>query len=62
VSYGILGAMGAVPAPVESRVIDFFSAKASLVLTNVPGPVEPVRVAGARVGDELDALVAALPA
>jgi WS/DGAT/MGAT family acyltransferase len=53
VSYGILGAMGAVPAPVESRVIDFFSAKASLVLTNVPGPVEPVRVAGARVGGVL---------
>jgi hypothetical protein len=52
-SYGILGAMGAVPAPVESRVIDFFSAKASLVLTNVPGPAEPVRVAGARVGGVL---------
>lgn len=53
VSYGILGAMGTAPAPVESRVIDFFSAKASLVLTNVPGPAEPVRVAGARVGGVL---------
>ena len=34
---------------VEGGIIDFFSAKASLVLTNVPGPREPVYVAGARV-------------
>lgn len=53
VSYGILGAMGVAPMAVEERVIDFFSAKASLVLTNVPGPREPVYVAGARVGGVL---------
>jgi len=53
VSYGILGAMGVAPPAVEERVIDFFSAKASLVLTNVPGPREPVYVAGARVGGVL---------
>jgi hypothetical protein len=53
VSYGILGAMGAAPVPLEERVIDFFSAKASLVLTNVPGPREPVYVAGTRVGGVL---------
>ena len=53
VSYGILGAVGVAPTAVEERVIDFFSAKASLVLTNVPGPREPVFVAGTRVGGVL---------
>ena len=53
VSYGILGAMGVAPVPLEELVIDFFSAKASLVLTNVPGPREPVYVAGKRVGGVL---------
>lgn len=53
VSYGILGAMGLTPVPVEERVIDFFSAKASLVLTNVPGPREPLYLAGVRVGGVL---------
>jgi WS/DGAT/MGAT family acyltransferase len=53
VSYGILGAMGAAPAVVEGGIMDFFTAKASLVLTNVPGPREPVYVAGARVEGSL---------
>ena len=48
-SYGILGAMGVTPVAVEGGIIDFFSAKASLVLTNVPGPRQPVYLAGARV-------------
>lgn len=46
VSYGVLGAMGMTPPVVEDRLIDFFSAKASLVLTNVPGPRRPLRLAG----------------
>ena len=53
VAYGLLAAMGVAPPAVEDRLIDFFSAKASLVLTNVPGPREPVAVAGARVGGVL---------
>jgi WS/DGAT/MGAT family acyltransferase len=53
VTYGILGAMGVLPVAVESRAIDFFTAKASLVLTNVPGPRAAVRVAGSRVGGVL---------
>lgn len=53
VSYGILGAMGVAPPAVEDRLIDLFSAKASLVLTNVTGPREPVHVAGVRVGGVL---------
>lgn len=53
VSYGILGAIGVTPPAVEDRLIDLFSAKASLVLTNVPGPREPVHVTGVRVGGVL---------
>jgi hypothetical protein len=41
--------MGLTPAPVEARLIDYFTAKGSLVLTNVPGPSRPIRVAGAQL-------------
>jgi len=53
VSYGVLGAMGMTPPTVEDRLIDFFSAKASLVLTNVPGPREPLRLAGVPIAGVL---------
>jgi len=46
ISYGILELMGRTPALVESRLIDFFSAKGSMVLTNVPGPRRTLSVAG----------------
>ena len=46
ISYGILELMGLTPAAVEARLIDFFSAKGSMVLTNVPGPRRPLSVAG----------------
>lgn len=46
VSYAVLEAAGLAPAAVESRVIDIFSAKASAVMTNVPGPRETVYLAG----------------
>lgn len=49
VSYGVLGAMGLSPPALEAQLIDLFSAKASLVLTNVPGPRAPVYLAGAQL-------------
>jgi len=49
VSYRVLGAMGASPPAVEAQLIDLFSAKASLVLTNVPGPRAPVFLAGTQL-------------
>lgn len=53
VSYAILGAMGHTPQAVESRIVDLFSSKATMVLTNVPGPRAPVYLAGTRVGGVL---------
>jgi WS/DGAT/MGAT family acyltransferase len=46
IAYGILAAMGTTPAAVEARLIEFFSAKATAVITNVPGPREPVSLLG----------------
>ncbi len=46
VSYAVLEAAGFAPAAVEARIIDVFSAKASAVMTNVPGPRETVYLAG----------------
>jgi WS/DGAT/MGAT family acyltransferase len=53
ISYGILGLMGHTPAFVEGRLIDYFSAKGSMVLTNVPGPRRPLTVAGTRLAGVL---------
>ena len=41
------GDRGSRPPPLESRIVDIFSAKASAVMTNVPGPRETVYLAGA---------------
>ncbi len=46
VSYVVLEAIGLTPSEVESRVIDIFTAKATAVMTNVPGPRETVYLAG----------------
>ena len=53
ITLGILSLMGLTPAPVEARLIDFFSAKGSLVLTNVPGPRRPLELTGRRLGGVL---------
>jgi diacylglycerol O-acyltransferase / wax synthase len=47
VSYAVLGAAGLTPQQLESRVVDFFTAKATAVMTNVPGPRDTVYLAGA---------------
>lgn len=48
-SYGILGLVGRTPGRVEDVLVPFFSAKATMVLTNVPGPRRTVSLAGAPV-------------
>jgi diacylglycerol O-acyltransferase / wax synthase len=46
ISYGILSLTGMTPEPLERRIIDLFTGKGTAVMTNVPGPSEPVYVAG----------------
>lgn len=49
VSYALLSAAGRVPEPFERRMVDLFSGKGTAVMTNVPGPSEPVYFAGAPI-------------
>ena len=49
VSYGLLSVAGMTPEPVERRIVDVFSAKGTAVMTNVPGPKEPVYLAGTAI-------------
>ena len=53
VAYAVLGLLGHTPPEVEKYAIDMFSARGSCVLTNVPGPREPVYLAGTPVGGVL---------
>jgi WS/DGAT/MGAT family acyltransferase len=47
---GLMAALGRLPASVESAAIDLLSTKASAVATNVPGPQQPLYLAGGRIG------------
>ena len=46
VSYELLSLTGLTPEPLERRIVDVFSGKGTAVMTNVPGPPEPVYLAG----------------
>lgn len=49
VGFTILQAMGLSPTEIETLGVQFFAAKASLVLTNVPGPRQKLYFAGNRI-------------
>jgi WS/DGAT/MGAT family acyltransferase len=49
VTFGLLAAVGTLPVAVEETAIETFTAKASLVASNVPGPREEIRIAGVPV-------------
>ena len=49
ITYGILDVMGRAPTEVEARLIRYFSAKASMVVTNVRGPEREFSIGGAPV-------------
>jgi len=49
IAYGLVGAIGLTPPWLEDRLIGFFTDKASLVVTNVPGPRERLGFAGVPV-------------
>jgi diacylglycerol O-acyltransferase len=47
----LLEALGRIPLPLARAGEAFFARKASVVITNVPGPREPLRLAGRAVND-----------
>ncbi len=53
VTLALLAAFGSLPKPVEDLAIDLFSAKASLVASNLPGPPAPLYLAGSRISEML---------
>ena len=48
-SYGILGVIGLTPPQIEQRLLDVFAKKTTAVMTNVPGPREPLYFAGTKL-------------
>jgi WS/DGAT/MGAT family acyltransferase len=49
IAYGVLNLMGLAPVEVEKLGLRFFGSKATAVLTNVPGPREPLYLAGRKL-------------
>ena len=49
VAYGVLSVLGLVPVEVEQVGLRFFGSKATAVLTNVPGPREPLYLGGRKI-------------
>jgi WS/DGAT/MGAT family acyltransferase len=49
VTFGFLAALGMGPPSIQKPVLDLLSEKASAVLTNVPGPRQPIYLAGAKI-------------
>ena len=48
-AYGLLAALGIAPQPLQEIALELFSRKASAVATNVPGPQQPLYMAGCTV-------------
>lgn len=53
VSYGVLDAIGRTPVQIEKLLVDLIATKGTAVITNVPGPRQPVYMAGTPVSGVL---------
>jgi WS/DGAT/MGAT family acyltransferase len=49
VAFGILNIIGASPPALSDLAVQLFGSKATAVMTNVPGPRQPIYLAGARI-------------
>ncbi len=49
VAFGLLAALGMAPAALQGPALELFSRKATTVATNVPGPQQPLFLAGSQV-------------
>jgi WS/DGAT/MGAT family acyltransferase len=46
---GLLGVVGLAPRQLQKQALDFLARKATTVMTNVPGPQQPLYMAGAQI-------------